>query len=211
MTSRSDHFFHGTRHDIKHLVRPSMDTDLDNYDYGRGMLPLAHRSHTFAAQDESMAWDWARGPGRPRVHTVEPANPSAGVEGDPNVEGAVMHRGAMRIKDTQWIPPIEHAAVFSREQNWAYNGPGHHQFREGPHGQEDRSEHVQGTLPPLNWNQHHVDSTSVSLGQDRIGPLVEAHAHVKRLEDRFNPEPEWHGDTPDPDQESLFPRSRYRV
>lgn len=218
MNLNPDQFFHGTKHDIKHLVRPSKDTDLDNYDYDGSALPKAHRSHTFAMDPhggalppkdaESAAWNWAKGPGRARVHVVETAEPKAPLKTDPNVIGAVMVPGALRIKDTAWIPPADHAWAHPQDANWDYNGPGHRQARVGADGREDRSEHVQGTLPPLNWQQHHVEQASHTMSGWE--GMRAARAHVQNLEERFTPEREWNEPSVHVDQETLFPRATYR-
>lgn len=239
--------FHGTKHDIKHLVRPSKDTDLDNYDYGES-LPKAHREHTFAMSSkahepdwtgdapeggralgrkyaEAAAWDWARGPGRARVHEVEPATTEGKTKRDPNIIGAVMHRGAMRVKGTTWIPPVNHARTTEDTANWEHVGPGGYQFtrRTTDSGLdiEDRSEHVQGTLPPLNWDQHHRYYSSDYDGLGKVAARNERNtALVDSINERFEPaDPEWHEakainekyerTLPGYNQDPLFPAGQY--
>lgn len=201
MTLNPRQFFHGTRHDIRHVVRPAKDTGLANYGYGED-LPATHAEHTFAGKSEQTAWAWSdvrSVTGRRRVYTVEPEGPT---KPDPIVTDAVMHRGGMWVRDTTWIPPLSVARRADDTANWE-------------HVADAKGEHVQGTLPPLNWDEHH------RYYERRRPAQGERNTHlVDSIGGRFEPtDPEWHEakrinaeidrTTPGFNQDPLFPTGQY--
>src|ERR1051326_2793567 len=113
--SRTQHFFHGTSSHIEDThLRPSAQTDKENYDYDAFSDADKRRSSVFMTTHhdpkiaESKAWDWAGrgtynkiGDGRRSVKVVKPEGK---VEPDINIRTAVMAPSAMILRPID-IPP----------------------------------------------------------------------------------------------------------
>lgn len=95
--------FHGTGHDFSYgMVLPSSALGMHRtkwrtfYEGNEAW----RKDRVFASQNERSAWNWAQGPGRPRVHEVHVQDPRHGPEG-----GGEWHGEHAMVKDTRWTPP----------------------------------------------------------------------------------------------------------
>lgn len=122
-------FFHGTVHEIAGAVKPGKSVGVANYDYDPDSTLTDHGTHDpneyVHAADEQSAWEFAGFKGRRHVYQLDP--PDEG-QPDPNSAGASIWPHPVPVVDRI---DIAHPALW---------GSG-------------RVSHVQGTLPPVDWNQ----------------------------------------------------------
>lgn len=122
-------FFHGTVHDITDEVKPGNQVGIANYDYDRDSELTdrgAHDPNEYVhAADEQSAWEFAGYKGRRHVYQLNPPNEG---QPDPNSMGAHIWPHSVPIVDRV---DIAHPSL------WGTNNV----------------IHVQGTLPPVDWNQ----------------------------------------------------------
>jgi hypothetical protein len=158
-------FFHGTTHAIQGgVLRPSSAHGTTNYDYDDFADGEERKASVFVTSHEDAAWAWAQqgenNNGRPRVHSVKPEGPmkvdtaGSGYSDEAGYNDKAYMVPRAEVTDTHWIPkPTRHT---------------------GP---------IQGSLPPLNWAQHH------DIHLDPMAYRSDAHsmAHSDRVEkDRTN-------------------------
>lgn len=195
--SRLDHFYHGTTVDLSgetHL-KPSAVTGHANFDYDafydgdvRQRSVFMHTNKDFdddPSRTEARAWEWSRKGSlnqygqRPTVYAVKPEGK---VQRD-SVGGAVMAPSA-RILHSIDIPPAEGA-----EHPLDLNSKG------------DEAGHVQGTLPPVNWNQFHSVQDPFERARNALQATEEA-GRQKRTKTMFAKPPGYFN--PGQDQGKLF-------
>ena len=130
MALSPEQFFHGSVHDIEGAVEPGSAVGHANYAYDSPELGLTHggyhpNDHVHAATIEPDAWEFAGHGGRRRVYKLAP--PTPGMD-DPNQLDAKVWPHAVPIADRI---DIAHPRLYGVQ----------------------KIEGVQGTLPPIDWNQ----------------------------------------------------------
>lgn len=124
-------FFHGSLNDITDAVKPGVEVGQQNYPYAEGVLRHGGydpREYVHGA-DEVTAWEFAGHGGRRRVYKIAP--PDEGKE-DPNWEGARVWKHP--------VPVVDRIDIMHPDAYSTYGG--------------GEVVGVQGTLPPINWNQY---------------------------------------------------------
>jgi len=160
MTLNTEQFFHGSTHDIEggHVL-PGNQVGKANYDYDPdyGLAPGGHRAGDYVhGGPELTAWSYAGFGGRRRVYELDPQVPG---QPDPNLKNvpSTIWPGPVRIKRQIDIPP---------PALWGDSG-------------KAAVTHVQGTLPPVNWN-HYKTTTGGDANYEPIRPAAVHEANANQ-------------------------------
>lgn len=133
MSLSPEQFFHGSTHDITDAVKPGSEVGKANYDYDEdsGLVRGSYNpnEHVHGVPNEADAWEFAGYKGRRRVYSLDPKATTDGKE-DPNWSD----------DSTVWphAVPVTGRIDIIHPRVYGVN----------------RVHGVQGTLPPVDWNQY---------------------------------------------------------